>query len=369
MQPRKTTPAQQGFTLIEVLLAIAITAVVMVMVTTTFRITLEAREQIADLSESTEAGPRILNLIERDLRGLWTFNVKNNAVLRGRNMDIGSFEADRIDFLTSTDAAGFVVDNLNRQLRPSLCEVGYWLKPHPRYRDQIELWRREDPMVDDDLLTGGTFQLVHDRLKSFKITYFKTVGHDAEELHEWDSTQDDELPRRIKIEFTLERKRTSRNVVSSAEIEDFEGAEKTYVRHIVFDHRYQDILKANTAMVPVRPPQPEDPSQGGGGPGANPSGQGEAAGNNSTNSSMAKANANQRNGRSGQPGGNQPGGDGKTPGNNPGNNPTRFNPGANPGTGRQAAPPPGNTPFNLGDLLRGGSNGGGLGGLFGNRGG
>src|SRR5688572_14610061 len=117
---------QQGFTLIEVLLTVTITAVVMMMVTTTFRITLEARELIADLGESTEAGPRILNLIERDLRGLWTFNVENNAVLRGRNMDIGSFEADRIDFLTTTDAAGFVTDSNNRQLRTSLCEVGYW---------------------------------------------------------------------------------------------------------------------------------------------------------------------------------------------------------------------------------------------------
>jgi prepilin-type N-terminal cleavage/methylation domain-containing protein len=359
---RQNVPREDGFTLIEVLLAIAITAVVMLMVTTTFRVTLEAREMIADLGESTEAGPRILNLIERDLRGLWTFNVKNNAVLRGRNMDIGSFEADRIDFLTTTDAAGFVMDNLNRQLRPSMCEVGYWLKPHPRYRDQIELWRREDPMVDDDLLTGGTFQLVHDRLKSFKITYFKTVGHDAEELHEWDSTQDDELPRRIKIEFTLERKRTSRNLVSGTEIEDFEGAEKTYVRHIVFDHRYQDILKANTAMVPVRPPQPEDPSQGGGGPGA-PGGQGEAAGNNGTSSSMAKASANQRNQRGG-PGGNQPGGGDKNPGNNPGN---RFgpgsNPGNNPGSGRPAGPPPGNLPFDLGSLMRGA--GGSPPGLFG----
>jgi hypothetical protein len=41
--------------------------------------------------------------------------------------------------------------------------------------------------------------------------------------------------RRIKIEFTIERRRGSSNVVNDVEIDDFEGAEKTYVRHFVLD--------------------------------------------------------------------------------------------------------------------------------------
>ena len=41
----------------------------------------------------------------------------------------------------------------------TVCEVGYWLKQNQRYRDLIELWRREDPMVDNDLLTEGNRRL------------------------------------------------------------------------------------------------------------------------------------------------------------------------------------------------------------------
>lgn len=264
------TSAERGFTLIEVLLAVSITAVVMVTVGTTFHVLLNARDVVDDLAESTEAGPRILNLIERDLRGLWTFNVYNNAVFRGRDMDVNGRDADRIDFLTTTDAVGFVLDLNNQPRKPTVNEVGYWFKPNPRYRDVFEMWRREDPMLDDDVTTQGTFQLVYDRVKSFKVTYFRTLGHEAEEELQWDSAVEDALPRRMKIEFTIERRRSSRNVVSDVEIDDFEGAEKTYVRYFVFDQRYDGILAATSARMPVLPPEPAEqaggPEGGGGGP-------------------------------------------------------------------------------------------------------
>ncbi|MEY2714129.1 MAG: hypothetical protein RIT24_472, partial [Planctomycetota bacterium] len=167
---RGWTTRESGFTLIELLLAVLVTSMVMLLVGVTFSVTLQARDVVEELSESTADGPRILAMIERDLRGLWTFNIKNNKVLVGRSRDVGSFEADRIDMLTTTDSIGYVLDDRNVPHQSSICEVGYWLKPNQRYRELIELWRREDPMVDADLVTDGRFQLVHDSLKSFKIT-------------------------------------------------------------------------------------------------------------------------------------------------------------------------------------------------------
>lgn len=261
-----------GFTLLEVLLAVALTATIMLTIGTAFNALLNARESIDELTESTEAGPRICNLIERDLRGLWTYNIGHNAVFRGRDMDVGSFEADRMDFLTTTDAVGYVLDSQGNPKRPSLCEVGYWFKQNPRYRDLIEMWRREDPLVDGDNITQGSFQLVHDRLKSFKVTYYKDLGNEAEEFLEWDSATDDKLPRRIKIEFTIERRRGSRNVVDNAEIDEMEAAEKTYVRHFVLDPAMVDILRAGTAMLPVLPGPPSAQNAPGSENGANGNG-------------------------------------------------------------------------------------------------
>ena len=257
-----------GFTLIEVLLAIGITATVMLTVGTTFHVMLNARDVVDDLSESSEAGPRILNMIERDLRGLWTYNVRNNAVFRGVQADVNGRDADRISFLTTTDSVGTVMDLESQSHKTTICEVGYLFKPNPRFREVFELWRREDPMIDDDLLTQGdqgTFQLVHDRVKSFRVRYFDTLGWESEELFEWDSSEEDRLPKRIKIEFTIERKRSSRNVVSDVEIDDFEGAEKKYVRHFVLPKRLENILLADNARVPVLPPPPPE-GAGEGGP-------------------------------------------------------------------------------------------------------
>jgi type II secretion system protein J len=349
-----TSRPQSGFTLIEVLVAIGITATVMVTVGSTFHVLLNARDVVDDLTESTEAGPRILNLLERDLRGLWTYNIYNNAVFRGRNMDVNGRDADRMDFLTTTDASGFVLDLQDVPRKPSICEVGYWFKPNPRYRDVFEMWRREDPMVDQDLITQGSFQLVHDRVKSFKVTYYDTLGYEAEEKLEWDSTVDDKLPKRIKIEFTIERRRSNRNVVNDLEIEDFEGAEKSYVRHFVFDHRLDNILQAGTARVPVLPPEPTAEGAGGQGP-AGGGGGPRGGGGGRTKQTVGS--------------GEQPFmvGNKAPPGRNPSQmTSTQRQPTASPGTG--AGMPPG---FDLGRFLSGlgrggsGGGGGGGGGLFG----
>jgi type II secretion system protein J len=347
----RTTRGQSGFTLIEVLLAIGITATVMVTVGSTFHVLLNARDVVDDLTESTEAGPRILNLMERDLRGLWTYNVHNNAVFRGRDMDVNGRDADRMDFLTTTDASGFVLDLQSVPRKPSICEVGYWFKPNPRYRDVFEMWRREDPMVDQDLITQGSFQLVHDRVKSFKVTYYDTLGYEAEERLEWDSSVEDKLPKRIKIEFTIERRRSNRNVVNDLEIEDFEGAEKSYVRHFVFDHRLDNILAAGTARVPVLPPEPTAESSGGqGGPAGGGGGGGGGGGDAKTRTTTGSG---EQPFRVGQP----------LPG---GRDPSQMTTSRRPGTPSGGGTPPG---FDLGGFLRGlgrgGSGGGGGGGLFG----
>src|SRR5687768_436184 len=133
--------AQRGFTLIEVMLAVGITAMVMLTVHMTFMGTIQASVEMESLSEDKEPGPRILAMIERDLDGLWHTNIKKNRVLQGRNLDIAGSPADRIDLLTTTDATGIVIDSAGNPRRPGLCEVGYWLRQNPENPQLLELWR------------------------------------------------------------------------------------------------------------------------------------------------------------------------------------------------------------------------------------
>jgi len=348
-----TAPAQDGFTLLEVLLAVGITAMVMLTVHMTFMGTIQASVEMESLSEDREPGPRILAMIERDLNGLWHANIKKNRVLRGRNLDIGGPSADRIDFLTTTDATGIVLDSIGKPRRASVCEVGYWLRQNPDTPGLLELWRREDPMIDDNLIAEGQFQLVHDRLKSFNIKYYATLGYEAEELNEWDSSIDDTLPRRILIEFTLERKVANRNR-TSGEVGDDGPVERTYSRYIVLDPRYPEILKPGVALMPTRPGQPTAAAAGGGGPGGPQAGGGGGPGS----AGGAVGEAGEVNTKVGI------GGDGARSG--------RGNRGGNRGGGNRGGPPAGGPPpggnsgtINIGDLLRGGAGRGGGNGLFG----
>ena len=354
MTIRTRRDASAGFTLIEVLLAIGITATVMLTVGTTFHIMLNARDVVDDLAESSEAGPRILKLIERDLRGLWTYNVRNNAVFRGVQADVNGRDADRMSFLTTTDSVGTVQDLESNAHRTTLCEVGYLFKPNPRFREVFELWRREDPMVDDDLTTQGeqgTFQLVYDRVKSFRIRYYDTLGWEAEELFEWDSAKEDKLPKRIMIEFTIERKRSSRNVVSDVEIEDFEGAEKKYVRHFVLPKRLEGILQAENARIPVLPPPPiEDAGAGPEGP-AGPAGPAGPGGRGDLGTQLAKGPDGAK-----QPGGR--GGDKPNAGRGGGGKPGAGASSGRPGSGAFAEPPAGLPPgFNFQQFFGSGAGG------------
>lgn len=344
----------KGFTLIEVMLAVAISAAVMIVVATSFIGILQAREKVDTQTESTEAGARILNLLQRDLDGLWYHNIKKNKVLLGRNHDIAGFAADKIDFLTSTDAAIYVLDTNERPRKPSVCEVGYWLKPNPETAGLMELWRREDPLVDKELTTEGTFQLVHDRIREFNITYYETLGHSAEELNDWDSSVSDKLPKVIKIQFSIERRFMSRNHGGAVEVEDPEGAIKKYTRHIVFDQRFKDVLKPGVALVPVLPRKPSQDGGGGEGEGGikGPAGPGKGGATGMSRETHVSGFDQDGRGRSRSEGGNtSQTGFGQGRGGGLGNSPGLPG-GFFPGSGS-------NPNFNLGDLFRQFGGGGG----------
>ncbi|MBI5850450.1 MAG: prepilin-type N-terminal cleavage/methylation domain-containing protein [Planctomycetes bacterium] len=344
-RPRSQSLAVSGFTLIEVMIAVLISSMVMVAVSASFLGTMNAHYEIDTANSAQSDGQRVLDTIERDLRALWTYNLKRNHVLLGRNRDISGFDADWLDFVCATDSIGGVVDVENRVSHSGICEVGYWLRDNPALPGLLELCRREDPLVDDDITTGGTFQRVCDRVKSFNLTYYETLGYEAQPIDEWDSSREAKLPRRIKIELKVHRRIGNRNQVIGTEIDDDGRILETYQRHVVLDRRYERILQAGIAMVPVAPVAPEAETQGGGAGGGGGGGGGGRGG-----------------GGGGAPGGaigpgemnvgGPPGGSGRPGG---GTRP--------PGGGRGGGQPPAGGPgINLGELLRGrgGSGGGGF---------
>jgi prepilin-type N-terminal cleavage/methylation domain-containing protein len=199
--------SRRGFTLVEVLLTLVIMSGIMVSMTQILTAARTSRDTIHNIQETQNAGPAILDLIERDLRGMLTYAVTRQSQLRVKNRVVLGFDADSIDFVSTTDSLVFHLED-DRFLRADANEVGYRLRPAPGSADQfLEIYRRESYGVDDDPFEGGDYLYLHDRVKGFDVQCFAKDGPDEQPLDEWNTQRNTDsigLPARIEITLTLE---------------------------------------------------------------------------------------------------------------------------------------------------------------------
>lgn len=196
-----------GFSLAEVLLTVLIMSGIMLAITQILQAARVSRDTIHIIKETQLAGPAIMDMIERDLRGLTTLNRTRQDHLLVEDRVMLGLDGDSLDFVTHTDSLIMRQDGA-RYVRSDINEVGYRLRPSPMYDDFLELYRREDMGVDEDPYLGGEFSFLHDRVKSFDIQVFEEDGPDADPHDEWGQNGDERigLPARLEVSLTLELK-------------------------------------------------------------------------------------------------------------------------------------------------------------------
>jgi prepilin-type N-terminal cleavage/methylation domain-containing protein len=196
-----------GFTLVEVLLTLLIMGMLMLSMTQILTAARNSRDTIHNIQETQLAGPTIMDLVERDLRGLFVYGRAKAVTLRVKNRVMLGLEGDSLDFVTTTDGLGFEEIG-NRLQRADYNEVGYRLRPSMDSDDFLELYRREDFGVDEDPFEGGRYEYLHDRVKAFEIQVFLIdCIDDNEPLDEWGDDESDPevgVPARIEVSLTLE---------------------------------------------------------------------------------------------------------------------------------------------------------------------
>jgi prepilin-type N-terminal cleavage/methylation domain-containing protein len=216
---------ESGFTLVEVLIAIAIGAVMLTGVFATLNSMVLTRSTVVGYSTPYAVGPQILDSIEADLKNAYFYDIKDNDGFWGADKDIAGREADGISFLTST--LGHVGDpallssiqvgqetEAHRRRSPTT-EVQYVCRQSPGNPQCLELWRREDFYVDDSVHEGGVYRLVYDRVFDFKLEYVsrststggltgsldKTV--DQMRRDSWSSIEERGLPRAVIVTISI----------------------------------------------------------------------------------------------------------------------------------------------------------------------
>ena len=236
-----------GFTLVEVLITLLIMSGIMVALTEILTAARTARDTVHNVLETQTAGPAILDILERDVRGIMTYDTTRALQLRIKNRVLMGYDADSIDFVTNSDS--MVLHQLeDRFVRSDLNEVGYHLRPSPLNEQFLEIYRRESFGVDAAPFDGGTYQFLHDRVKSFDIQVFRKDGPDEEPVDHWNSEEGSEdigLPARIEISLTLEL--APRIVHEQLRVAPVDRRTVVYKRII----RLPESLRGDEAKIPI----------------------------------------------------------------------------------------------------------------------
>ena len=257
---RDARTPRAGFTLVEVLLTLLIMSGIMLSMTQILTAARTSRDTIHNIQETQLAGPAILDLVERDLRGIFTYDRTCQLQVRVKNRVMLGYDADSLDFVTTSDS--LVLTNIdNRFARGDVNEVGYRLRPNPDSADQfLEIYRRESFGVNEDPFEGGNFMFLHDRVKSFDVQCFAKDGKDEQPVDEWGTDKNPDslgLPARIEVTLVLEL--APRLVNEQMSILPTDRRTLTYKRVI----RFPESLRLAEEDIPI-PKIPETPKAGAG---------------------------------------------------------------------------------------------------------
>lgn len=198
---------QRGLTMLEVLIASAILAMVATMIWAAFDQTAKMRAKLSTRQEHDHLARVAMARITRDLRAAFlTLHVNQNQSLTTTITQFvgkSGLGGSQLDFTTFT----------HRRLRRGThegdaCEVGYRLAEH-RGDDGVrgmDLVRRESPRIDNDPLRGGTLDVIVPGVKSFAVSYYDDSTERWSET--WDTSQatgqPGRLPPRVRVTLVIE---------------------------------------------------------------------------------------------------------------------------------------------------------------------
>ncbi len=188
----------RGFTLVEVLIAMGITAAMGIMTIGAIRQVDRAAEVARGQNERYAAARLALSRLSREIS--MAFLSDNFDAKRFR--DRPTLLVGREDELLFTTMAHV---RLYRDAKESdQAVVEYVLDADPDHPGEKALFRREKPRLDDEPDRGGRRDLVADRVTSLRIQYWDAKRKDW--VREWTTRtveHQNELPPRVRIELEV----------------------------------------------------------------------------------------------------------------------------------------------------------------------
>jgi general secretion pathway protein J len=196
-----TARPSRGFTLVEVLIAVAITAVVGAMALGAFSRAQAARQVVEEQDERISGARAALGRISRELGSAFLSDHFDRARYRDRpTVFKGRDGGDRDTLLFATMAH----TRNGRDARESdQSVVEYTVDPDPEIPGAQALFRREKIRIDDEPDRGGVKSLLLHHVTGFDVSYWD--WQKQEWVRDWSTAPGDRtlLPTRVRVKITL----------------------------------------------------------------------------------------------------------------------------------------------------------------------
>jgi general secretion pathway protein J len=192
----------RGLTLVEVLIASTITAIIGALVAGSFQRAGNARD-LAEAQDQRFTGARLaLTRMARELSQAYLSEHYDRKRYRERpTLFRGKDRGDEDELLFTTFSRARLVRDAKES---DQALVEYTVAPDPGTPGERSLWRREKARIDDDPERGGSRAVVLEHVKGFDVQYWDFKK--AEWVREWDTTTADRqafLPTRVRIQVRL----------------------------------------------------------------------------------------------------------------------------------------------------------------------
>jgi type II secretion system protein J len=189
-----------GFTLLEVLMAVAIMAGILTVIYSSFFTASRNVEQAEAIRDSSDMARTLVIKISDDISNAYYSRSAVTTIFNGKKEQIETTdEKSRIDSITLTTLTNWRRPNAKET---DLWEVGYFFKQKPDGSGYIMMRREKRELSKDSPAgEGGIEYEITDRVKFFQLRY--NAGGDTW-YDEWNSTSRNALPKLVEIALTLE---------------------------------------------------------------------------------------------------------------------------------------------------------------------
>ena len=203
----------KGFTLLEVLVSMAILVIIMAALYSAYTTNVEAIQIARQNGEVHQTARIVLDRMTKDLQSA-LIQVRGSSEkiklgLVGANRELYGRRADHIDFTTVTH-----LPLTEKGPASDLCEIGYLVDADSEAQVLV-LVRRDAFSVDEDFTKGGSLQEMARNVLEFKLTYQDAEGKDSDQWNTIEGRPTSGLPVLIKVRLMLKDELNREHVFST----------------------------------------------------------------------------------------------------------------------------------------------------------